>query len=952
MSSEYYTLQDGNYIKLPGDPGNFKAFKKTVTQCLSNGYSSVFQAVPKEPIVYSVMRFEFDDDLGTNVIDEEAVGRLAFVHQQVISQIIPSASTSDLTCITMTHPKITCVDPNTGENEYIEEVFLFFPGVRCPIEGLINDFNNACRQYFNATGLHEQLDLSPINEIDSIMDPKLYQRPWILPGSYIDGQLLRISHIYERITEEQINDNTIISIPPEAYFSNYQIPDGTEYDIHNSFYFADLNGFNAIPRKKSQRERNRDHTSRMISDRQREDKRTSLEESEIYLGMIKPDRFSVSTERFRIGQVLYNIADGSQEGLELWKEFNNRKLKAFMSMYPTAESAASSLNITLEEFMKRIDEEDPVCLGIEVRMSDEELQEVTETVNESCEDEWNFMDMGDSTINTLKYWAKMDSPQEYRAFLKKDVTSLAWRCLNPTASHTEVAKLTHAMYSDQIVCANIRNKLWYAHMNHRWRELDGAHRLRRMISEEIPPIFEDILDEITYEYKRAISDEDKEKWATYIKRAEKLIKDLKTVGYKSQIVTECSEFFYDPDFINKLDENRTLVGLPNGVYDLETDSFRPGTPEDFVTITTKAKYNPLFHEDHPKIKEVEYYFKTVYPDDKLRHYVKKVFASILEGGNMHKDFYNMIGHGDNSKSMVAKALKNCLGGYVAKIPVALLMGKRGAADNATPHLADKKGIRALFAEEAPKGQSNVSVVKELSGNDDITARALFAMPITFSPQWKLFMWSNHMLMAEAEEKAYWNRQKVIDHESTFSFDAPENIEEQFEKKMFPRDPLFDQKVIGMADALFWCLTKWRKDLLAEGLRPPEKVLQSTNLAKLQNDQFLQYLRDNILQGDHNDVANVNEVYHDYRVWHNTSGCQHRMANFVEFRETMSKSGYLGINSDTHDTWRGIIIKSRAVQNSNLAPNNNNKPSSGRPDFRQPQPIQASGIQNFGDTFRT
>ena len=57
--------------------------------------------------------------------------------------------------------------------------------------------------------------------------------------------------------------------------------------------------------------------------------------------------------------------------------------------------------------------------------------------------------------------------------------------------------------------------------------------------------------------------------------------------------------------------------------------------------------------------------------------------------------------------MMAKLLRLCLGKYVSKIPVAMIMGKRGNADNATPHLADKKGIRALFVEEPPKGQSNV-----------------------------------------------------------------------------------------------------------------------------------------------------------------------------------------------------------------------------------------------------
>ena len=155
-------------------------------------------------------------------------------------------------------------------------------------------------------------------------------------------------------------------------------------------------------------------------------------------------------------------------------------------------------------------------------------------------------------------------------------------------------------------------------------------------------MFEKILDECNSEYRRAIGDDDKEKWSRQISAARKMIKDLKTVGYKNNLITECAERFYDSEFLSKLDEDRTLLGCPNGVYELENGVFRPGKPEDFITLSTKAKYNPNYNWGHPRVKQVVYYFKTVYPDRELRHYVQKAYGSILEGGNMNKDFYNMV----------------------------------------------------------------------------------------------------------------------------------------------------------------------------------------------------------------------------------------------------------------------------------------------------------------------
>jgi phage/plasmid-associated DNA primase len=892
---------------------DFKAFKKDFANITSDGYSSVFQTPPTHSVIYSVMRFEFDEAIGRNVINADAIGKFVYAHQEVVSQTLPQSNVNDRTCVVMTHPQVETDDL------YYEEVYFFFPYLKCNIDHMVERINSNLRYFFNNTGFFDQLELQPINEIEDILNPEFYRRPWPLAGSYMEGNIITIDQVYESITKENVDEGVIVGFPAEAYFSQFQIPDGSEYDISTSFFFSNLNGFDVVPRKKTQREKNRDHTSRMIDMRQREEKRTPEEMCSILMSMLNPDRFAREHDREKIGQVLFNVTLGSDSGLDLWKEFNSRKLEAFNNSYPDMDSASMSMGMSVEQFQTAINNEDPRVCSTQLRIPEEDLEVTIENVNDASEELWQFMDYDKVTINTLRYWAHMDSPPQYKAFLQKDVTTLAWKCLNSTSSHTDVARLTYTKYCDSIVCANIKDGVWFGYWQNRWHEMDRCHYLRIRISSEMPPIFEKILDECHLEYKKAVSDREKERWSEYMKAAQKMIKDLKTVQYKNNLVQECAEHFFDRDFISKLDENRQIIGCPNGVYDLINDVFRQGKPEDFITLSTGAKFNTNFHRDHPKIKEVEYYFSTVYPDPELNNYAKKAFASILEGGNMNKDFYNMIGVGDNSKSMVAKALKQCFGNYISKIPVALLMGKRGNADGATPHLADKKGVRALFAEEAPRGKSNVSVIKEMSGNDDICARALFKMPVTFSPQWKLFMWSNHMLLAEAEEKAYWNRQKVVEHESVFTFDCPKTEAEQFAQKRFPRDPLFDAKVIAMADALLWCLTDWYKKYKEEGLIPPERVLQATNLAKMKNDVYLQYMKASLVQGVQHNTITVSEMYEDFRGWHQKMyQNNHTIPDRMHFEEEMSKVGYLGVEPDAENKWIGICLKNTAIQLNNMA----------------------------------
>src|SRR5579885_570986 len=786
METQYITYKDGQVLRINAPYEQFKEFKKTFNTIVSDGFSAVYQTMVPEINIVSKMRFEFDESVGYNIVDNDTIGRLAYMHQEVISQITGNTSPTDLTCFVMTHPQ------SEMNGKYFEEVYFEFPYLKAAVAALVEKVLPNFRIFLNGTGILDTMEVQPDNSIEEILSGDIYGTSlglgvWPMPGSYIGGSLLTITHVFEGISKEQMKENQVTGFPPEAYFSNFQIPDGTEYDNSNSFFFANLNGFEMVKKKKNQREKNRDVATRLIEERQKEVKRSQAELCKIFLDMLSPDRFANEVSRNKIGQVLFNVLKSGEEGLELWKDSIQYKLEVLNNSFPTLQQAAIQLGVEPELIENG-------TYKIALQLDDVVLEQAIDAINKQCEEQWQYMEYTECTIGTLRYWANMDNPDQYKAFVQKDVITLAWKCLNATSSHTDVAKLVYAKYSNQFACANIKDNLWFGYWNHRWHELDTGHSLRIKLSEELPPIFEKLLNECTAEYRKAIGDEDKEKWSKLTSACAKMIKELKTVAFKNNIIKECAEKFYDEDFVQKLDEDRCLLGLPNGVYELETDTFRPGKPEDFLTLSTKAKYNPNYSWDHPKIKEVTYYMKTVYPDVELRHYVQKIFGTILEGGNMNKDFYNMIGEGDNSKSMIAKVLKLALGKYISKIPVAMIMGKRGKADNATPHMADKKGVRALFVKEPPKGQSNVSVVKELSGNDDILSRALFKMPVIFSPQWKLFVFTNHLLEAPAEEKAYWNRQKVIDHESTFSFDAPYTQEEQFKSKVFPRDPLFDRKL--------------------------------------------------------------------------------------------------------------------------------------------------------------
>jgi phage/plasmid-associated DNA primase len=67
---------------------------------------------------------------------------------------------------------------------------------------------------------------------------------------------------------------------------------------------------------------------------------------------------------------------------------------------------------------------------------------------------------------------------------------------------------------------------------------------------------------------------------------------LKTPSFKANIVKELMEPFYDThnEFFDTLNEKRCLLGMENGTYDLRTDEFRSGRPDDRITYSTRCRY--------------------------------------------------------------------------------------------------------------------------------------------------------------------------------------------------------------------------------------------------------------------------------------------------------------------------------------------------------------------------
>lgn len=292
-----------------------------------------------------------------------------------------------------------------------------------------------------------------------------------------------------------------------------------------------------------------------------------------------------------------------------------------------------------------------INVGIALHNIDYVLLETWIEFSKSCSDKfepgecqklWDKFDKYGYSMGTLMMWAKQDNPKKYIEFKKEEIKDSLIKGMSSTSY--DLAIVIHNMYKGEFVCASIDSKDWYQYKGHRWKHIQGGYVLDLLLSQEVVDEYEKLRGYYVLKEKDEKDEELKKQHGARIKVCEKLISNLKNTRFKNGIMEECRKVFYDPNFYEKLDENRDLIGFENGVYDLARNEFRGGVPDDCITFSTQKNYIPYDPNDI-KIKWVTSFIKQIQPKKEMRDYVIKLLASFLQGHNPEEKFYIWTGSG-------------------------------------------------------------------------------------------------------------------------------------------------------------------------------------------------------------------------------------------------------------------------------------------------------------------
>lgn len=494
-----------------------------------------------------------------------------------------------------------------------------------------------------------------------------------------------------------------------------------------------------------------------------------------------------------------------------------------------------------------------------------------------CTRKWQSMRETGFGLGSLHLWAKSDNPAEYKRIIEGTLEYDLRRCASCLEDSKSVELCYYYVcallkrYGTNYVCSSYANRTWWYFNDSRWERDDSDVRVKALIREE----FYEVIFKFRAKYVQLSTVVRDEKQRSMFRETSealtKLARKSRCFKFRKNLVEEASERFIFKRtcgytrFEEILDTNPMLIGLENGVYDLEMHEFRPGRYEDYMSKSTKNDYIE-YSWDSPEVVSVLQFVAKIVPVYDVREYVLTLLASFLDGTTASEKFHIWTGSGGNGKSKLIELFELAFGSYCGKLSVSAFTQRRAASSAPTPEIAKLVGIRFVVTQEPEHNEKfNVGFMKELTGGDKIQARALHQDPIEFKPQFKTILTCNSLPKVPSDDGGTWRRLRVVEFTSKFVDNPTENGE-------FKIDPYLNERLIEWRHAFFWILTRYYKyyrqggDGREPGLKEPNSVCVATQAYRKSNDLYADFCESSLCS-QNGAVLLIDDAYNEFTTWY-------------------------------------------------------------------------------------
>jgi phage/plasmid-associated DNA primase len=433
-----------------------------------------------------------------------------------------------------------------------------------------------------------------------------------------------------------------------------------------------------------------------------------------------------------------------------------------------------------------------------------------------------------------------------------------------------ICKYIYQQYGNKFIYKVVGDKYKLYCFNEKYWEV-GDILFRKMISGSI------------YDYFKSIS-----KTHDINHPLKSKIEKLKQMAFKKELVETYKEYGVNNDI--SFDDKWWLFGFNNKVYDMEEERFREYKYDDYVSITCGYDWREPTEEE---INTVYKLIETIMPIKEEREIYLQLLCTGIDGRCLEK-FIIFNGGGGNGKGMLDDLMLLMSGSYGMIGNNGLLFEVSKSGSNPEKANLHKKRF-VVFREPPEKKKFENSIIKELTGGGDISARGLYESETKKELNLTMIVECNKRPLF-TEEPTNAEVRRIIDilFRSTFVSDktlVDENkyiylAESKYKTKEFQNKHKY---------ALFKILINEHKKYYKQNkssLTMPKSIINRTQTYLEMSCNIVQWFKDNYEETNNlKDVCKIKDLYDDFCqsiFYFNLSKIEKKKYNksyFTEYMET-------------------------------------------------------------------
>ncbi|MES1192608.1 MAG: phage/plasmid primase, P4 family [Steroidobacter sp.] len=340
----------------------------------------------------------------------------------------------------------------------------------------------------------------------------------------------------------------------------------------------------------------------------------------------------------------------------------------------------------------------------------------------------------------------------------------------------------------------------------------------------------------------------------------------------------------------QLDLHPYLIAVTNGVIDLKTGKLLASDPRHLLT-----KQIPVPFDVNARCPIFKSFLRDIACDDKdFVSYIQRVVGYLLTGDCKEQCFFVLHGTGANGKSTLLRVLTELFGDFATSTRMETWAIQKRNAGGPSEDIARLHGARLVSAVESEDEQRLAeSLIKELTGQDRVTARRLYEGSFEFVPQFKLLLVCNHKPVMRGDDPAIWRRVRLLPFENVF---PPAKQDKK----------LVDKLRAELSGILNWAIDgclEWQRIGLAE----PKRILDATDKYKSDSDVLRAFLTDCCETGTAKEYKVFSyPLYEKYKNWTEANG--HSPMSATRFCNRLQDRGFARKRVEQGSQFSGLRLK--------------------------------------------